>query len=308
MSGTVKLKSITITGKSHGPKLLILGGIHGDEFESMWAIRRLKEGLDSNELRGSVTLVPVVNEAAYWRGQRTAEDGLDLARTCPGKEDGTITERVAFAVSALIREADYLIDLHSGGLVSRFYPTVGYMLHPDAGVLEKQREMARAFNLPIVWGTYAHHEGRTLSIARDARHTRDILGMDGSRGLRSRGGRWVLRRLSERHGRTGNDRASPAAVADRAHGGGRSGRLRPYPAELPVAVFPDTSSPGSSSWTGSNRVMSSAWSPICWVSEGRRSCPRSPATYWSCVPSTAYTKGRRWRLSWRFETGLTSLS
>ena len=45
MSGTVKLKSITITGKSHGPKLLILGGIHGDEFESMWAIRRLKEGL-----------------------------------------------------------------------------------------------------------------------------------------------------------------------------------------------------------------------------------------------------------------------
>ena len=169
MSGTVKLKSITITGKTPGPKLLILGGIHGDEFESMWAIRLLKEGLDPEELRGSVTLVPVVNEAAYWRGQRTAEDGLDLARTCPGKEDGTITERVAFAVSALIREADYLIDLHSGGLVSRFYPTVGYMLHPDAGVLEKQREMARAFNLAIVWGTYAHHEGRTLSIARDAR-------------------------------------------------------------------------------------------------------------------------------------------
>ena len=169
MSGPVKMKSILISGKAPGPKLLILGGIHGDEFESMWAIRRLKEALDPDELRGTVTLVPVVNEAAFWRGERTAEDGLDLARTCPGREDGTITERVAFALSALIREADYLIDLHSGGLISRFYPTVGFMLHSDPDVLERQREMARAFNMPIVWGTYAGHDGRTLSIARDAR-------------------------------------------------------------------------------------------------------------------------------------------
>ena len=168
MSGPVKLKSVAITGKAPGPKLLILGGIHGDEFESMWAIRRLKEALDPEELCGAVTLVPVVNEAAYWRGQRTAEDDLDLARTCPGRADGTITERIAHAVSAMIREADFLIDLHSGGLISRFYPTVGYMLHPDAGVLERQREMARAFNMPVVWGTYAGHDGRTLSIARDA--------------------------------------------------------------------------------------------------------------------------------------------
>ncbi|MDD9948918.1 MAG: M14 family metallopeptidase [candidate division Zixibacteria bacterium] len=168
MSGPVKLKSVAITGKAPGPKLLILGGIHGDEFESMWAIRRLKEAMDPGELCGTVTLVPVVNEAAYWRGQRTAEDGLDLARTCPGRADGTITERIAHAVSAMIREADYLIDLHSGGLISRFFPTVGYMLHADADVLARQREMARAFNMPVVWGTYAGHDGRTLSIARDA--------------------------------------------------------------------------------------------------------------------------------------------
>lgn len=163
-----KFKSITITGTSPGPKLLILGGIHGDEFESMWAIRRLKETLVPDVLNGGITLVPIVNEGAYWRGQRTAEDGLDLARTCPGKEHGSITEQLAFVVSKLIREYDYLIDLHSGGLVSKFYPTVGYMLHTNTKVLEVQREMARAFNMPIVWGTNASHEGRTLSIARDA--------------------------------------------------------------------------------------------------------------------------------------------
>jgi predicted deacylase len=169
MNDPIQLQSITIEGQKDGPNLLILGGIHGDEFESMWAIRRLKSALVPEALRGSVTLVPVVNEGAFMRGERTAEDELDLARTCPGRADGSITERVAHAVSALIREADYLIDLHSGGLIMQFYPTAGYTLHPDKHVLDVQRRMARAFNMPIIWGTTSRLDGRTLSVARDAR-------------------------------------------------------------------------------------------------------------------------------------------
>ena len=135
------------------PNLLIIGGVHGDEFESMAAIRRLLDHLDPAALRGRLTAIPVVNEAAYWRGQRTAEDGLDLARTCPGRPDGSITERTAHAVSQEIRRADYLIDLHSGGIVMEFYPTVGYTLHLDKAILDVQRRMARALNMSIIWGT-----------------------------------------------------------------------------------------------------------------------------------------------------------
>ena len=51
-------------------------------------------------IRGKLTLVPVVNEAAFARGNRVAEDGLDLARTCPGRPDGSITERTAHALVA----------------------------------------------------------------------------------------------------------------------------------------------------------------------------------------------------------------
>ena len=47
-------------------------------------------------------------------------------------------------------------------------PLVGYGLHGDESVLEGQRQMARAFNLPVVWGTDASLEGRSLSVARDA--------------------------------------------------------------------------------------------------------------------------------------------
>lgn len=164
----VALKTRTITGERPGPHLLITGGVHGDEFTPMAAIRRLMTDITARELSGCVTLVPVVNEAAWLRGSRTAEDGLDLARTCPGDPNGTITQRTAHALSELIRTADYYIDLHTGSFDLSLLPLSGYVLHPDEAVLEQQRSMARAFNLPIVWGTSASLEGRSLSVARDA--------------------------------------------------------------------------------------------------------------------------------------------
>lgn len=157
-----------IDGSQPGPTLLITGGVHGDEFEPMAAIRRLAREIPAERLRGKVTLVPVVNEPAFRRGQRTADDGLDLARTCPGRADGSITEQIAAALSGLIRAADYYIDLHTGGTRLAVLPLAGYMLHADRAVLDIQRRMARALGLPIIWGTDPNLDGRSLSVARDA--------------------------------------------------------------------------------------------------------------------------------------------
>lgn len=160
-------------GKNSGPKLLMTGGVHGDEFEPMAAIRRLIDRFSSDEnlaqsLRGTVTLVPVVNEAAFLLGHRYAEDGLDLARVCPGRADGSITERTARALSDLIESTDYYIDLHTGGTEYTVLPLTGYAIHHDATILDAQRRMARAFNLSTVWGTAGNLDGRSLSVARDA--------------------------------------------------------------------------------------------------------------------------------------------
>ena len=163
----ITLKQKTIHGSAPGPHLLITGGVHGDEFEPMVAIRRLMHDLEVKQLKGLVTLVPVVNEAAYERRHRCAEDGLDLARICPGRPDGSVTEQTAWALSELIRQADYYVDLHTGGTTLSVYPMAGYSLDPRESILEVQRRMARAFNLPIVWGT-SPLEGRSLSVAREA--------------------------------------------------------------------------------------------------------------------------------------------
>lgn len=155
-------------GATDGPHLLVTGGVHGDEFEPMAAIRRLMREVDRAQLRGRLTLIPVANEAAFLRGTRTAADELDLARTCPGKPDGSITEQTAYALSEIIRAADYYIDLHTGGTIMSVLPLTGYKLVPDEAIREKQRRMAHAFNLPVVWGTDYRLDGRTLSVARDA--------------------------------------------------------------------------------------------------------------------------------------------
>ena len=169
----MKLKSKIFENRS-GPCLLITGGVHGDEFEPIAAVRRLISILENNtsidiDLWGRVQLVPVVNEPAFLRGHRVAtEDELDLARTCPGKPAGSITERAAHAVSELINDADFYIDLHTGGTELSVFPLTGYQLVDDPNILETQRKMAHAFNLPFVWGTHPKCDGRTLSVARDA--------------------------------------------------------------------------------------------------------------------------------------------
>jgi predicted deacylase len=164
----VELSTLRLGGRLDGPHVLITGGIHGDEFEPMAAVRRLADILRERALRGRVTLVPVVNEPAFRLALRNGDDGLDLARVCPGRPDGSGTEQVAHALADLIRSADAYVDLHAGGTRLEVYPMAGYMLHPDPAVLDRQRRMARGFGLPVVWGTDPGLEGRSLSVARDA--------------------------------------------------------------------------------------------------------------------------------------------
>ena len=114
------MNSRSFRGKHDGSRLLITAGVHGDEFAPMLAVCELVRQfetsvLPANSLHGSVTFVPVVNESAFERGNRCGEDDLDLARACPGETEGTITERTAAELSALIRDAGLLfIGPHMG--------------------------------------------------------------------------------------------------------------------------------------------------------------------------------------------------
>ncbi|NND31256.1 MAG: succinylglutamate desuccinylase [Saprospiraceae bacterium] len=164
------IEKLIVKGMEDGPHLLITAGVHGDEYEPMEAVRRVYKIVEvlQNQLRGTLTLVPVVNKPAFELGTRTGPDGKDLARICPGDMNGSLSEQIAYAVSDLIWSADFYIDMHNGGLNHNIFPFSGYVLHSNQKIREAQRELAKAFLLPIVWGTDPTLPGRTLSVARDA--------------------------------------------------------------------------------------------------------------------------------------------
>lgn len=174
-----------LRSNNEGPRVLLIGGVHGDEYEPIAALIQLVRELEGTLNRGSITIVPVANPSAYMSKSRYGDDGLDLARICPGNETGTRSERAAYAISEKIRSSDILIDFHTGGLAMDIYPLVGYMLHPDPVILAKQQALAEATGMPLIWGTDYRPAGRTLSIARDAGIPSIYLEYGGGTGFRT---------------------------------------------------------------------------------------------------------------------------
>lgn len=161
------MQEIILDSNVDGPKVLIIAGVHGDEYEPMLAAYELVNTIKAKLKKGNVTIVPIVNTSAASLDHRLGDDGLDLARICPGKINGSSSEHSAYLISELIRRSDMLIDMHTGGKLFNIFPLAGYLLHPNSTILEKQQTMAEAFNLPIIWGTESSPNGRTLSVARD---------------------------------------------------------------------------------------------------------------------------------------------
>ena len=138
-------------GLSAGPLALITAGVHGDEYEGPAAIFSLAQLLSPDRVRGTIIAVPVANPAAFAAGTRiNPEDGCNLARTFPGNPKGGPSDQLAAAIfGELAAPADYVIDLHSGGVEYVFLPVAGFYGEPSSG--NPSVQAARTFGLPALW-------------------------------------------------------------------------------------------------------------------------------------------------------------
>ncbi len=139
-----------INGHETRPKAVITAGIHGDEYEGMTAVRDLISKISVLNLRGSVWLIPVANPTALAAGTRlNPEDGKNLARTFPGNLAGSPTEQLAARLFEQIGDADYLIDLHSGGVEYEFVPVAGF--YGEAKRSNCSFAAAQHFGMDALW-------------------------------------------------------------------------------------------------------------------------------------------------------------
>jgi predicted deacylase len=163
-----ELPVLLARGRQSGPRIVVLGGVHGDEYEGITGASAAWRDIDPAALSGSLLIVPVANPPAYQAGTRTSPaDGMNLARSFPGRPDGALTERIAHILASVIRQSDFLIDLHSAGQHYAMPLLCGGYAGDDA--LGRRCEAAAlAFGAPVYWAHPTVAPGRSLSVAIDA--------------------------------------------------------------------------------------------------------------------------------------------
>jgi predicted deacylase len=164
--GRYAVPIITLSG-GPGPCVLILGGVHGDEFEGPTATMRLAHSLDPAAVRGRLVLIPAANYPAFAALSRCSPlDGGNLNRAFPGDPNGGPTAMIAdWLQTQLIPQCDAVIDLHSGGQASVFVPCVLPQLGIDARQDRANLALAHAMGLPVIWQLGAQNDNRSVNAA-----------------------------------------------------------------------------------------------------------------------------------------------
>jgi predicted deacylase len=141
-----------VHGARPGPVLALVAGTHGYEYPPVLALQRLRARLDPAALSGSVILVHLANPATFY-GRRVyySPDGKNLNRVYPGRADGTLSDRIAFAItSEVIASATHLVDVHCGDGNESLRPYAYWQVTGDARLDEAGKQMVLAFGLDHV--------------------------------------------------------------------------------------------------------------------------------------------------------------
>jgi predicted deacylase len=148
----VRIPVTVVRGTKPGPVLALVAGTHGYEYPPILALQRVRARIDPKALAGSAILVHFANPATFY-GRRIyySPDGKNLNRVYPGRADGTLSERIAFAItSQVIAPATHLVDLHCGDGNESLRPYAYWQVTGDARLDEAGKQMVLAFGLDHV--------------------------------------------------------------------------------------------------------------------------------------------------------------
>ena len=110
-----EIQSYTFHGDAPGPRLIVLGAVHGNETCGTQAIKTVLNEIDAGALTlkaGRLTLVPITNPGAYERNQRAVDRNLNR-QLSPKANPKDYEDIIGNQLCPLLREHDVLLDLHS---------------------------------------------------------------------------------------------------------------------------------------------------------------------------------------------------
>lgn len=145
------IDGVCFCGKRKGKTLVITAGVHGCEYVGVQAVKSIIEEINPLEMSGNLILLPLVNRDGFYGGAKgiVPEDGINLNRAFPGKEDGSLSFRIAYALErALYPAADFLADLHSGDCNEALRPLVFFPVAGGEEVNRLSKEAAETLTVP----------------------------------------------------------------------------------------------------------------------------------------------------------------
>jgi predicted deacylase len=167
-------KSISYRSPQPGPRVIVLGAVHGNETCGTRAIERLVGEIDAGTVRlaaGSLTLVPIANPLAYANGRRVGDRNLNRKLT-PTDRPVQYEDHVANWLCPLLAAHDVLLDLHS--FQSPGIPFVLIGPKDNDGALEPFRHAAREEALARRLGVARAVDGWLATYAAGVARRREI--------------------------------------------------------------------------------------------------------------------------------------
>jgi predicted deacylase len=144
-----------IRGDRPGPRFCVIAGMHVNEVSSIEAAMRLSRSFAPATLRGSVSIIPVLNLPALYEHTEYAcpLDGRNINFTFPGRPGGSFSEALCHSLlQDWAAGADLFIDMHGGDLRENVAKFIMYQRTGEAARDAARRDLARSFDADLVVG------------------------------------------------------------------------------------------------------------------------------------------------------------
>ena len=95
------LPVVILKGQEPGKVFTILAGVHGAELAPIIATQKLLKRINPSQLKGTLIILPITNVGAFY-GYTPYINPIDkrnINRSFPGREDGSISEKIAFLLA-----------------------------------------------------------------------------------------------------------------------------------------------------------------------------------------------------------------
>lgn len=144
----IQIPVLKFIGSKPGKKVLIICGIHGDEYTGLLMVSRVLEKI--KDIRGELWIIPSANPLAQALNIRINPLDLhDLNRRFPGNKSKESTDRIAAEIYDVAKNMDVVLDFHTFE-----DPTVVTNIFMDCGTektKKKTLEFISLFDPDIVW-------------------------------------------------------------------------------------------------------------------------------------------------------------